>query len=80
MQYSGAKTKIRVDGQKSQTETFVFEFSKLVTLLYLFLVATESYEGSNCTVLEQYLDSLRPQRQRFRNYKNSMAFEFRFLY
>ena len=55
-QYSGVKTKIRVDGQKLQTETFVFEFSKLVTLLRIFLVAIESYEGLNCAVLEQYLE------------------------
>ena len=44
-QYSGVNTKIRVDGQKLQTETYVFKLSKLVTLLRLFLVATESYEG-----------------------------------
>ena len=51
------KQKIRFDGQKLQTEMFVFEFSELVIVLRLFLAATESYEGLNCTVLAQYLDS-----------------------
>ena len=54
-QYSYVKTKIRVDGQELKAETFVFEFSKLVTLSHLFLVASESYEGLNCAALKQYL-------------------------
>ena len=78
-QYSGVKPKIRIDGQTLQTETFVFEFSKLVTLLCIFLVAIESYEGLNCTVLEQYLEFFKTTKQLFRNYMNFMAFEFRFL-
>ena len=65
MQYSGVKTKIRVDGQKLQTETSVFEFSKLVTLLCLFLVGTEIYEGLNCTVLEQYLEFFKTTKTTF---------------
>ena len=73
-QYSYVKTKIRVDGQELKAETFVFEFSKLVTLLRLFLVAIESYDGLNCTVLEQHLEFFKTTKQLFRNYMNFMDF------
>ena len=57
--------KSRVDGQKLQTETLVFEFSKLVTLLCLFLAATKSDEGLNYTVLEQYLEFFETTKTNF---------------
>ena len=65
MQYSGVKTKIRVDGHKLQTEALAFEFLKLVTLLRLFLVAAQSYEGSNCAVLEQHLEFFKTTKTTF---------------
>ena len=80
-QYAGIKTKIRVGGQKLQTETPLFEFSKLVTLLRLFLIATESYEGSKCTVREQYLEffNFKTTKQLSQNYMNFMPFLVTFL-
>ena len=74
MQYSGVKIKIRVDGQKLQTEAFVFEFLKLVALLRLFLVPTESNEGSNCTFLEQYLEFFKTTKTTFPRLKEFHGF------
>ena len=77
--------KIRVDGQKLKTKAFVFEFSKLelnfVASFSRCYPEFESYEGSNCTVLEQYLEFFGTTKTTYSEMTRiSWGFEFRFIY